>query len=182
MLTGEVIHALRVPLDYLVCRLALRSGNDTKNVMFPFGKDKGDYEEQAKGKLKKLDSPSRGFIDALEPYLGGKGHSLALLHSLDVGHKHLDLVSLGNQARTAKIGFKAGAGIRIDRIPMNPEPLAESRELMSIAPGGGFDGNIAIEVSVGFGAGAAPGEILVVLSHFHRTVSQVIADAKLAFI
>jgi len=185
MLTGDAIHNLRVPLDYLVCEFAAMSGKDKKGVMFPFGVDAAAFGTEAEKKLRKLDSPIREFIKKLEPYKGGKGHSLWMLHHLDIGHKHLDVVTLATQSSTRKIGFRqvTGGDAHIKQIIMGFQSLKEPLELMTVSKGATVNTNIEIETSVGFGDDeVAQGlEVLTTLKQIEVHVLQVIADAEKAF-
>jgi hypothetical protein len=185
MLTGDVIHSLRVPLDYLACELATLALNDKKGVSFPFGRDLASFNKEVGNKLGKLDASGRAFIAALEPYAGGKGQALWALHQLDIGHKHLDVVLLGMQSATRSIGFShvSGGTVHIDQLVDGYQSLKEPLELMTVTKGASVNSRVEIITTIGFGEGevAAGFEVLPTLNQLAGAVEQILADAQATF-
>lgn len=185
MLIGETIHSLRVPLDYLVCELAVINGNNKKNVAFPFGKDVNSFNDEASRKLSKIAASGRAFVEALEPYAGGKGHGLWVLHRLDIGHKHLDVVTVGTQSSIQSIGFGhvMGGDVHIKELRCGLQSIQEPLELMTVSKGAIVNSRVGIETSVAFGnSEVAQGlPVLDTLSNLTTQVQQVIAKAEEQF-
>jgi hypothetical protein len=114
LIAGDAIHNLRSALDYLAMQLILAgpSGGDRSldsEVFFPIT----DSAQGLDKRLKKLRGTGPGgifgggvedAIRACEPYSGGKGGDLWVLHELNIRDKHRLLI-------TAALGFRDGAMI-----------------------------------------------------------------------
>ena len=95
VIAGDALHNLRSGLDQLACRLAEQSGATiTKDVYFPFGRDRDRFEASAKEKIRKLSPAAQRFICDLKPYKGGND-LLWSIHSLNLMDKHNLLVPMG---------------------------------------------------------------------------------------
>lgn len=93
VIVGEVLHNLRVPLDYLACALArLNTGSD-KGEYFPFGEDEDAFTEQTKQKCKKLSVEATNMIQALKPYKGGND-LLWSIHQMNRADKHREITPI----------------------------------------------------------------------------------------
>ncbi len=97
LIAGDAIHNLRSALDYLACQLvAIGTGKlPGSHVYFPIGNDAADYESRCSGQVKGARQDAIKAIDAIEPYKGGKGHQLWILHKLDIADKHRLLLTVG---------------------------------------------------------------------------------------
>jgi hypothetical protein len=85
---GDAIQNLRSALDYLVAELARKNGNDPKLVYFPISETAEKYVSESKGKTKGISLEVKEFIDSIEPYGGGDGNDLWILHTLNNADKH----------------------------------------------------------------------------------------------
>lgn len=93
--TGSALFQLRSALDVLACALAKANGfSDVSGTYFPFGKTKVAFETELRRKTKKLAPEARAAIESLKPYAGGND-LLFVLHDLNRGDKHVDIVPLG---------------------------------------------------------------------------------------
>jgi hypothetical protein len=122
---GQVVHELRGTLDHLAYQLLLVNGvpeSDTHLFDFPIGRDLHSYQSQ-RGKLKGFRT-SKGrvvkgmrqdaidAIDAVEPYVGGKGALLWTLHDLDNVKKHRTILTAGSSFRSVDLGRHLIKGLR----------------------------------------------------------------------
>jgi len=91
IIVGELIHNLRCPLDYLICRLAERAGKTpTSKHEFPIFKDRDSFIEYLPAKLAGIPLHECALIELLQPYKGldPERHPLLILHSLNNIDKH----------------------------------------------------------------------------------------------
>lgn len=93
VIVGEVLHNLRVPLDYLACALARQNTGSDKGVYFPFGRDKDAFVEQAEQKCKKLPVEAVAMVRALKPYKGGN-ELLWSIHEMNRADKHREIAPI----------------------------------------------------------------------------------------
>lgn len=93
VIVGEVLHNLRVPLDYLACALAHQHTGSDKGVYFPFGQDEDAFVVQAKERCKKIPIEAVAMIHALKPYKGGN-ELLWSIHEMNRADKHRELAPI----------------------------------------------------------------------------------------
>jgi hypothetical protein len=98
LIAGDIIHNLRSALDHLACQLVEVAGNSiTDQTMFPIAKGDSINEPSFSGKVKGMRKAAQDKIRSAEPYKGGKGHDLWVLHKLDIADKHHALLTTINR-------------------------------------------------------------------------------------
>jgi hypothetical protein len=85
--------------------LAHKSPDET---YFPHGRDKAGFEISLRTKCKKVPEIVRRTIADLEPYHGGNGYLLRVLHDLNLVDKHTDLIAVGVVLR--RVAISPGKG------------------------------------------------------------------------
>jgi hypothetical protein len=94
LLAGDVIHNLRSALDHLAYQLVQVNGaTHSKQTAFPIWDSASDYKAQRARRVKGMAQSAIDAIDASEPYQGGKGAGLWVLHYLDIADKHHALLT-----------------------------------------------------------------------------------------
>ena len=89
LIVGDAIHNLRSALDHLAYQLVISNGKiPTKQTAFPVFDDATKYKAGLAGKVSGMAKSAIDEIDAAEPYQGGKGAGLWVLHYLDIADKH----------------------------------------------------------------------------------------------
>lgn len=106
-IAADALYNLRSALDGAVCR-CVATGQSTKCTYFPHGDDLAGFEASVRAKCKKVPEPVRAAIASLEPYHGGKGYLLRVLHDLNVVDKHTDLISVGMGIQEAMLWREKG--------------------------------------------------------------------------
>jgi hypothetical protein len=94
-IAGDAIQNLRSALDYLAAALVVSVGNVPKFVYFPICETLKKYEAESPGKTKGMPPKAKEFIDSKEPYGGGNGNDLWILHTLNNTDKHKLLTTIG---------------------------------------------------------------------------------------
>jgi hypothetical protein len=103
-IAGDAAQNLRTALDYLAAELARINGSDPKRVYFPISETAEKYKSELDGKTKGISPEAIKVFDLIEPYGGGHGQMLWVLHALNNADKHRLLVSVGsNIARTVQM-------------------------------------------------------------------------------
>jgi hypothetical protein len=103
-IAGDAAQNLRTALDYLAAELARINGGDSKRVYFPIAESAEKYKSELDGKTKGISTKAVEVFSQIEPYCGGHGQMLWVLHSLNNADKHRLLVSVGsNIARTVQM-------------------------------------------------------------------------------
>jgi hypothetical protein len=91
---GDVIHNLRSSLDHLAYQLVYANGaTHSKQTAFPIWDSAAEYKAQGARRVKGMAQDAIDAIDAIEPYQGGKGAGLWVLHYLDIADKHHALLT-----------------------------------------------------------------------------------------
>ena len=94
LLAGDVIHNLRSALDHLAYQLVYVNGaTHSKQTAFPIWDSESEYRAQRARRVKGMAQSAIDMIDASEPYQGGKGAGLWVLHYLDIADKHHALLT-----------------------------------------------------------------------------------------
>lgn len=107
-ITGDVIQNLRSSLDHLAQQLFLvgtKASTTSRKISFPIGVDAHAYKSQV-GQLKRggLRQDAIDVLNGVEPYQGGKGHRLWVLHELNNIDKHRLLVTVGSSYQSFNVG------------------------------------------------------------------------------
>lgn len=106
LIAGDAIQNLRSALDHLVWRLVeANSGTPTRNNEFPISEDAKNYKANSPRKVKGMRPEAKEAIDAIEPYKGGRGEELWVLHRLNITDKHRLLVTVGAALSGMNIGI-----------------------------------------------------------------------------
>ena len=91
-------------MDYLAAELARINGGDPKKVYFPIAESAEKYKSELDRKTEGIAPEAVKVFDLIEPYGGGHGQLLWVLHTLNNADKHRLLVSVGsNIARTVQL-------------------------------------------------------------------------------
>jgi hypothetical protein len=96
LIIGDVLHNLRCALDHLAYHLAtLKTKVPEKlaKVYFPIFKSATAYKSGKAGKIDGIGEDAIKAIDRVQPYGGGDGEILWLLHTLNIADKHKFLVT-----------------------------------------------------------------------------------------
>lgn len=94
LIAGDVIHNTRSALDHLAWQLVLANGQQpTRHTCFPIYKDVTSYKALDARKVNGMAQIAKDIINIAEPYQGGKGHDLWILHELDIADKHRALLT-----------------------------------------------------------------------------------------
>ena len=142
---ADALYNLRSALDQAVCSCVRLVGESPKDTYFPHGSDKARFEVQLREKCKKVPEPVRHAIAALEPYHGGNGYLLRVLHDLNLVDKHRDLIAVGATLR--KVSIIPGKGT----LPKG-EIWLRGEEKFEIAEAGfsPVDQNVKVTMAVSF--------------------------------
>lgn len=102
---SDAAASLRNALDEMTCALAVANGKSAGGVYFPIAENlRAFWGSQAQGKTRKLAPDARDFINALEPYKGGKGELYWLLGQLRNPDERIELYS--NVDRVVHVLFR----------------------------------------------------------------------------
>lgn len=99
LIVGDALNNLRSALEHLAMQLFLigPGGGKEKDIGFPIidTSDKAKYISSRAAKVEGIAPSAIAMIDAIEPFKGGKGHSLWALHRLNNIDKHRRLGIVG---------------------------------------------------------------------------------------
>jgi|ERR1019366_3453912 hypothetical protein len=111
VIAGDVVHDLRSALEHLAGQL-VDSHDPTKlgkHTGFPIFEDAPKYKTYSPRKVQGMRPEAIKAIDTVEPYKGGKGESLWVLHELNRIDKHCLLIIAGTALRAMNFSiFLAG--------------------------------------------------------------------------
>ncbi len=96
---GDAVHNFRTALDILANDLVALSGSQPKKVYFPFGDSASGFEDQMKEKMKQAPPDIQAIVRTFAPYHGGN-EVLRALHALDIGDKHVAIMTAQASAAT----------------------------------------------------------------------------------
>lgn len=92
---GDVIANLRAAIDHAATALAALNGQGPANIYFPIADSQNDFSSKYAQKRLSMFTPDvRAFIEAWEPFRGGKGHSWWALHRLENTNKHRNYIDV----------------------------------------------------------------------------------------
>jgi hypothetical protein len=94
LIAGDIIHNLRSALDHLAYQLVLvGGGTPNRQTAFPIWELSTEYHAQRHRRVQGMSQNAIDAIDAAEPYQGGKGAGLWVLHYMDIADKHHALLT-----------------------------------------------------------------------------------------
>src|ERR1051325_843458 len=94
LIAGDIIHNLRSALDHLAYQLVLvGGGTPNRQTAFPIWELSTEYHAQRHRRVQGMSQNAIDAIDAAEPYQGGKGAGLWVLHYMDIADKHHELLT-----------------------------------------------------------------------------------------
>jgi hypothetical protein len=100
ILAVDTIHNLRSALDHLAYDLFMAGPGATvgspRKIYFPISSDAAKYKSESSHKVRGMSQTAIRQIDANEPFKGGRGHQLWVLHELNNIDKHRLLITLGS--------------------------------------------------------------------------------------
>jgi hypothetical protein len=99
---GDAVHNFRTALDILANDLVALSGVQPKKVYFPFGKDLSGFEGELKKKMGQAPDDIQDIVRSFKPYTGGND-VLRAMHDLDIGDKHIAILSFGSAGLTGPL-------------------------------------------------------------------------------
>jgi hypothetical protein len=166
---GDIIHNLRASLDCLATSLVIANGFKSKtalsNAYFPISRtleglgNFGSFFQLVSPKVEKL-------VRRIEPYEGGKGDAVWLLHELDLLDRHRGLIPVGVRLPEIILTFPTllGSDLLIAELPPLPlkiakplHPLKEGDLIFRSEVGPGLrresDPNAYLAFEVAFGEG-----------------------------
>jgi hypothetical protein len=108
VIAGDVMQNLRSALDHLAYEILLASPKpdpkDRKKVYFPIFDAAGKYETGKMSKIRCGSDHAIKALDAVEPYKGGKGQQLWILHELNNIDKHRAIMTAGSALAAIDLG------------------------------------------------------------------------------
>ena len=187
VIVGETLFQLRSALDHLVCALAIHNGaKKVRNVYFPTGMSKDHFESQAKKKIHRLSLDARAMVSALEPYNGGKGHWLRVVHTINLVDKHQALIptAAAIYQTNASLSFKPGIGRNIISAPKVVLLFEKEITVMKLpASTTEIQGNLNVSIDIAFGdVGVVKGEpVLPSLKQFSELTNGIVRTFEKQF-
>jgi hypothetical protein len=110
-ITGDALHDLRAALDHLAQQLYLvgfGSASYRDQTSFQIAQTPKKFRAGLPGRVHGMRQDAIDAICALEPYVGGKGTDLWVLHRLNNIDKHRLIVTVGSAFRSMDLGAKMG--------------------------------------------------------------------------
>lgn len=110
LMIGDALHNLRTVLDYMAFEIVTRAGGTADYVKFPVRDDR----ENLKGALTGGEMKVAGsdiidlILDVVQPYRGGNGAALCVLHSLDLTDKHYHAIPIISVTGLTRVNMKVG--------------------------------------------------------------------------
>jgi hypothetical protein len=114
LILGDAVHALRSSLDYFAYAAV---PTPTEQTMFPVVRSSrvpkpAELRSLVKGRMPGASAQLQKALHDLEPYLGGKGEFVWLIHHLDLIDKHRLLVTIGR----AYSSFRFDAAVELREV------------------------------------------------------------------
>jgi hypothetical protein len=107
IIAGDVFQNLRSALDHLAQHLWLvgtGNANASWEPIFVIERDAAKYQSALPRRVKGMRQSAINVLKSIEPYKGGKGHDLFVLHTLNNIDKHRLLVAVGSSYRSFDVG------------------------------------------------------------------------------
>jgi len=113
---GDAIHNLRATLDLVACEIITRAHGATDYVKFPVMDTRDKLIAALNGgEIKVAGADIIELIgNVIQPYKGGNGHAVWVLHGLDITDKHLRLIPTVSVTALTHVTGKAGGVTFID--------------------------------------------------------------------
>ncbi|WP_137178452.1 hypothetical protein [Roseomonas sp. AR75] len=189
ILAYRAITDLRHALDQTFCAAAKIGGcNNVKRLYFPFGRTRRDMENQIADRCKNVDAMLLDFVRQCEPYEGGN-EALYSLATLSGAAKHQKLITV---TRSAEGFILDGSQFSVIQGPATLgssvwNPSRDELKILTIEPGGLFEGNIKdalkprLHVVLGTGepplSGPAPAALRALSEVVQRVVAGMVEEA-----
>jgi len=146
-ITGDAIQNLRSALDQLAYQLFLVGTNGTmdgRHVYFPIDRGATEYVRNLPRRTQGMRQDAINTLNTIEPYKGGKGHGLWVVHELNIIDKHRLLVTVSSSFRSFNVGAhmrglmrKTDPSLQVPDLYLKPLdnifPLKEGKELFKDA-------------------------------------------------
>jgi hypothetical protein len=124
-ITGDAIQNLRSALDHLTWQLFLVGPQGTttnrqvqRQVSFPIGCDAAGFASQLGTLRGIMRQDAITTLNGIQPYNGGKGHKLWVLHELNIIDKHRLFVTFGSFLKSANLGAYMCAQMNVTGFPV----------------------------------------------------------------
>jgi hypothetical protein len=137
-IAGDVIQNLRSALDHLAYQLFLvgpgAQVGDGHRIYFPIDDNALAFKSNLPNRTKGMRPDAISALLVVEPYQGGKGHSLWIFSKLSNTDKHRSLIAVGSAFRSVNIGPQltgmlqkssdqaSGGGIKIPKLDFFVKP------------------------------------------------------------
>jgi hypothetical protein len=111
-ITGDVIQNLRSALDHLALQLFLVGTNGAsggRHIYFPIAPGAAEYKSSVSRRIKGMRQDAVDVLNVIEPYKGGKGNELWVIHELNNIDKHRLLVTVGSSFQSVNLGAHMAA-------------------------------------------------------------------------
>ena len=107
---GDAIHNLRATLDLVACEIVTKAQGATDYVKFPVMETRDELIAALNGgEIRVAGADIIALIrDVIQPYKGGNGHNVWVLHGLDITDKHLRLIPIVSVTALTHVTGKAG--------------------------------------------------------------------------
>lgn len=110
VVVGDALHNMRSSLDNLASALAVHNGVTSnsilRNVYFPIGQNKKDFEDACTSLVPFIGQSSASAVSKTEVFIGGKGEVLKRLGEMSNADKHRLLIpTVPAMEGTLRIGF-----------------------------------------------------------------------------
>jgi hypothetical protein len=129
---GDAIHNLRSVLDHLAVHLFFvgpnRAAGPSKHDAFYIADDSKEFESRLNGVIQDLRPDAADALRSIEPYKGGKGHRLWILHRLDIIDKHRLLMTIASTLKSVSIVHKNTPNVL-------PTPLSQTKKFLPLKAG-----------------------------------------------
>lgn len=106
-IAGDAIHNLRSVLDHIAQHLFLvgpnRPSGPGKHDSFIIRDSATEFKSALQGTIKDFRPDAVDVLRSIEPYQGGKGHELWILHHLDIIDKHRLLITVGSSFQSVDV-------------------------------------------------------------------------------
>lgn len=186
VIVGDTLFQLRSTFDHLACLLAIQNGaKKTSDVCFPTGNNVNHFVSESQKKIHRLSEDAKSMISALEPYDGGKGDWIRVIHTTNIIDKHQALIPIAATAfPNASVTFMPQLGLNTISGP-EFHSLVENEMIVMKFPAGAtnIQGNLAVTLDIAFGKtkGVEGERILRTLMIFSSFTKEVVSNFEERF-